>query len=134
MGNIVPDALLQAGISVERHGAHFAPATPDAEWLPIVGEPGWLVLTHNKKQRYTPLERDAVMRSHVGLFVLVGHMSHADLAANVVRTMGRIVAFREKHEPPFIAKVYRAAERSMSGRPGRVTLWLSREEWLRMKR
>lgn len=41
------DALLGAGIRFVAHHQHFAPDTPDTEWLGVAGREGWLVLTRD---------------------------------------------------------------------------------------
>jgi hypothetical protein len=128
LGKIVPNALEQAGVRVERHDSHFPPTTPDVAWLAAVGERGWIALTHNRRLRYVAVERDMVMRARVALFCLIGDVPHQELAANVVRTLDRIIAFREAHSPPFIAKVYRPSPRG-SVKPGHVTLDLSLSQW-----
>jgi hypothetical protein len=42
---LVAQALREAGAQVEIHQAHFAPDSPDIEWLPEVSQRGWVVLT-----------------------------------------------------------------------------------------
>lgn len=130
LGNIVPDALIQAGYSVERHDAYFPNNTPDHVWLPVVAHHGWLALTRDKGIRRIHLERDTAMRAGLALFVLIGRMPHPELAKNLVTTVPRIIRFREKHETPFIARVHRPeAKYSVGSRPGIVEMALSEAEW-----
>ena len=123
-------AILKAGgLTVERHIDHFAHDTPDDVWLAEVGRRGWTALTHDKRIRYKPNERDAVMRHRVGLLVIVGAAPFADLARAFLVTLPSVEHFLENQKPPFIAKVYRpssndAAQRGES--PGRVELWYPR--------
>ena len=49
---IVADALRQAGAEVHVHGDHFPPDARDEEWLRVVGQRGWIVLTKDKMIRY----------------------------------------------------------------------------------
>lgn len=86
LGKQVPTVLQKAGLTVERFDDHFAPITPDIEWLRKVGQNGWYVLTHDKKIQYRPHEQEAVMDAGVGLFVLIGKASHDD---HVTPPMGR---------------------------------------------
>lgn len=73
------------------------------------------------------------MREGVPLFFLIGHLTHAQLAANLVLTMPKIVSFLEKHEPPFMARVHRPDGLSNLGRKaGRVELALTKELWEQM--
>lgn len=131
LGRAIPDALRNAGVRVERLEDHFSADAPDTEWFPFVGQQGWLVLTHNKKQGRIKLERDAAMRAGLALFFLIGHLPHDQLATNAVRTISKIIQFRRRNQPPFIAKVYRPAKKEIGKGPGRVTLYLSYDEWQR---
>jgi hypothetical protein len=128
---ILPAILRNAGFQIERHVDHFAPDAPDAEWIPAVGARGWYVLTRDQRIRYVRAERDAVMRAHVGMFVMVGKASHQELALNVVNTKSAIEAFALEHPAPFIARIYRPSPPSAVslGKPGRVELWLDRGSW-----
>ena len=131
LGHIVPNALRQAGFKVERHADHFATDSVDADWLSEVGNRDWVALTHNWRQRYVASERDAVMRSRLALFLLIGHASHDELAANLVRTMPRVLRFLAKTDPPFIAKIYRPNTiANPDPDPGSVKMVLSLEEWI----
>jgi len=111
---------------VERHRDHFAPDTPDIDWLEAVSRQGWIAVTHDGRTRYKPNELAAVRRFRVPLLVVVGAAPHRDLADAFVATLPRIERFLAKHQPPFIAKVYRPspAETARRIRPaGRIELW-----------
>lgn len=57
---------------------------------------------------------------------MVGKAPTAELARNVVNTLGRIEDFIATHTPPFIAKVYKpttADSASAADAPGRIELW-----------
>lgn len=129
LGKRFPAQLRADGISVEAHHDHFAPSAPDAEWLTTVADRGWFVLSHDQRIRYRPNERDAVMRGGVGLFILVGKRTTAELASNVVQTIERIHEFIDAHPRPFIAKVYCPPADEIGRRVGSVRLWLDEEEW-----
>lgn len=74
------------------------------------------------------------MRGGLALFFLIGKR-HQDLVRNLVVTMPRIIAFREKNNPPFIAKVHRPpAKFPLGSRPGIVEMALTEAEWLKMLR
>ena len=66
--------LRAAGLDVERHADHFAPAAPDEEWLAVAGAQGWLAITHDARIRYKPNELAAVKRNRVALLVVVGDL------------------------------------------------------------
>jgi len=127
----VPDALEQAGYRVERHSAHFPPGALDPDFIPVIGQHAdWIALTHDSRQRYNPDERDAVMRSGVPLFIHMGQLPHPELAASFVLLAPRLIRFREKHAPPFIAKAYRPEQKSpYRVVPGAIKMVLTLAEW-----
>ncbi len=129
LGKRFPSELRAAGISVEAHHQHFAPAAHDALWLGTAADRGWFVLSHDQRIRYRPNERDAVMRGRVGLFILIGKRTTTELASNFVRTLDRIYEFIDAHPRPFIAKVYCPPAEDIGRRVGSVKLWLDREDW-----
>jgi PIN domain-containing protein len=126
LGRRFPEILRTGGLTVERHADHFEPDTPDETWLEEIGKRGWIALTHDRRIRYKPNERDAVMRHGVGLLVIVGAAPYPDLAQAFLATLPRIEHFLAQHNPPFIAKVYRpspAETAKESTAPGRIELW-----------
>jgi hypothetical protein len=83
-----------------------------------------------------PPESQHIMTSGLAAFILIGR-NHEQIARNLVATIRSVIAFREKHEPPFIAKVYQPdsgarehARRSGGTARGRVEMSLSHAEWL----
>jgi hypothetical protein len=129
LGKRFGEILRSHGLKVERHHDHFAPDTPDEVWLEQVGKRGWIALTHDRRIRYKPNERDAVMRHGVGLLVIVGAAPFPELAGSFVATLPRIEQFLVRHKPPFIAKVYRPSPAEIKQRDdaaGRVELWYPR--------
>jgi hypothetical protein len=123
LGKLFPNALRNAGLSVERHADHFAQDCPDPDWLRVVGKRGWIAVTHDGRIRYKPNELAAVMEHTVALLVMIGKAPHAELAQGFVNTRERILRFVEQHTPPYIAKVYRPSTSELSPAPGRIELW-----------
>jgi len=125
LGREFPRILRDAGLRVERHDDHFGPLTRDEEWLAEVGRRGWIAVSHNNRIRYTPNERAAVVAHRVALLIVVGKPVMPELAAGFVATAERIRRFVLRHEPPYIAKVYRPVASSLGrGRKaGEVKLW-----------
>jgi hypothetical protein len=126
LGKRFGEILKAGGLTVERHADHFAPDTADEVWLAEVGKRGWIALTHDRRIRYKPNERDAVMRHGVALLVIVGSAPFPELAQAFVATLPRIEQFLAANQAPFIAKVYRPApDETARGLTvlGRVELW-----------
>lgn len=94
------------GAVVEVHSDHFPHDIPDAEWLPVVGEREWVVLTNDKRIRYRRIERDALLAAGIRAFVLtVGHLSIAAATATWERHLRKIERLAVSTPAPFIAHV-----------------------------
>ena len=105
----MPDALRRAGETVEVHDDHFRPDAPDAEWLSVVGQRGWVVLTKDDRIRFRAIEQHAMLRSSVAAFILTaGGVSGPEMAAIFVKALPKIRRFIAKYTPPFIASVTRS--------------------------
>lgn len=129
LGKRFPEILSAAGLQVERHADHFTHDCPDTVWLEEIGQHGWVAITHDSRIRYKPNELAAVIKHRVALLVMVGHAPYPQLAHSFVATKDRILGFLERHNPPFIAKVYRppATEATINpDTPGSVKLWYPR--------
>lgn len=111
--------LREAGLTVESHDAKFPIDALDVDWLPIVGERGWIVLTKDANIDRRPLERMAVARSGVCLFILASqNLSGNDMIDILTKAIVPIQNLVRKHPAPFIAKIYRDS---------RVEIWRDRE-------
>lgn len=111
----VPEALRAVGAIVEVHGDHFAPETADVDWLPVVSEKGWVVLTKDEKIGSTPIEVEAIARASARIFILVsGNLSRQQMVDLFVEALERINKFTQGNQAPFIAKIYK---------DGKIQLW-----------
>lgn len=129
-----PGALRAAGIVVHAHADHFAQRTPDAEWLPVVAERGWVVLTNDRKIRSRMLEVRAVMTSSARVLALVGgSLTAAEHARNFLNTFVKIEALIAGQPAPWIARLYRPnpVEGVAQGKPGSVKLVITLDDWER---
>lgn len=109
---------------IEHHGDHFEQNTPDIEWLSIVGERGWVVLTKDKAIAKNQLELMAIARAEVKVFILAsGNLTRQEMAALLVDVLEKLKKFAQGNQAPFIAKVYQ-------GR--RVELWKNRAQLLKL--
>lgn len=117
------NALLTAGAEVEHHGDHFAPNTPDTNWLPVVGDRGWVVLTKDQAIGSNGLELRAIADANVKVFSLVsGNLTRQQMADLFVNVLEKLEKFTHGNQPPFIAKIYK---------DGRVTIWRNRTQLLK---
>lgn len=84
-----------------------SPGAKDAEWLPVAGRHGWLVLMRDKRVRSRPGERRALLKSNVRAFVLTtaGNYSRWRTLDLLVRRWTDIEEVAATGEPPYIYAV-----------------------------
>jgi hypothetical protein len=104
----VPKALRELGYQVEIHDDHFPSDAPDADWIPVVAQKGWLILSKDEKIAYRTLESQAVARYRAQMFILVsGNLSGDAMAIAFQRAAKSMHRFAMEQPAPFIAKVYK---------------------------
>jgi PIN domain-containing protein len=108
-GKVVAHALRATGAKVEVHDAHFAIDSPDVEWLPVVGQREWVLISKDKRIRRNHLERAALLHAGVRAFFLTsGNLGGAEMAKVLLRQLGRLERLARDEEAPFIAIVTRS--------------------------
>jgi hypothetical protein len=104
----VPEKLRNAGILVEIHDEHFGQGTQDVDWLPEIGKKGWVVLTKDDRISRNKLERIAVARAQIKMFILISQgLKGEEMAEIFIKAIDKMEKFVLKHPAPFIAKVSR---------------------------
>lgn len=93
------------GLKVEALVNHFPSTAPDTEWLPFVGERGWIAITQDQL-RSAPEEQEALLLHGVKTFVLIGTASHGELAEIFLANIKKIIRLIEEHEEAFLAKIH----------------------------
>ena len=84
----------------------FTSGTPDEEWLPYVGNKGYILFTKDQRIRRRPLEKALIMEYKVGAFYLMGKtMSRWNYIRQIVRAWDKIEKLVEKEYPPFAYQV-----------------------------
>ncbi len=115
LGKSVGIALQAIGKQVEFHNDHFAPDSPDTEWLPIISQRGWIVLTKDENIGRNILEVQAIADNKARVFILVsGNLSTQGMINIFVDAIEKIEKIVKGNSAPFIAKVYKDS---------RVTIW-----------
>jgi hypothetical protein len=104
----VPAALRDFGAKIEVHADWFAPDAPDVEWLPIVSQKGWIVITKDERIGRNPLELMAIAEFHARVFIFVsGNLKRQQMADALVHAVTKMIKISQSNKAPFIAKVYR---------------------------
>ena len=108
-GKIV-EALRRLDIAIEVHDDHFDNNAQDVDWLPEIGKRGWVVLTKDTSISKNYLERIAVARAQVKMFMLASQsLPGTEMTEIFIKAVNRMQQFNRKYPAPFIAKIYRDA-------------------------
>ena len=100
VGSHVPRALRLLRVDATWHLEHFAPTAPDAEWLPVVGSRGWVVVTHDRRLLLNPTERRAIYDARVGCFILHGGGASRWEKMRILSAAWPMMAYVMENEPP----------------------------------
>lgn len=115
----IVETLQPTGIHIEIHDTHFDKGAQDVDWLPEVGKRGWVVLTKDANIGKHTLERIAVTRAQIKMFVLASQsLSGTDMAAIFLEAIVAMQEFVREHPAPFIAKIYR---------DGKILMWKDKQ-------
>lgn len=106
MGRAVGRRLEEEGIRVELHDDHFSQGTPDAKWLPVVGQRGWIVLTKDTRIRYRPNEKHALLAAGVRAFAFTsGSLSGTEMSEAIVKALPRMLKLLAARSSAFVARI-----------------------------
>lgn len=109
LGKKLADTLRNVGAEVQIHDDNFSQDINDEDWLRIVGERNWVVLTKDKKIATRPLELLAVAQGNVRLFAFVdGDVPGVVVAQAFVNALQNMQGFIRGNPAPFIAKVHQS--------------------------
>lgn len=111
MGRTIGRRLEAEGLRIELHDDHFSQGTPDAEWLPVVGQRGWIVLTKDTRIRYRPNEKQALLAAGVRAFVFAsGSLSGAEMSEAIVKALPKMLKLLTAHRRAFVARITAASD------------------------
>lgn len=85
---------------------HFPDDTPDADWLPYVGQNELVLVTRDIRIRWNPSEIAAFKTHNVGAFFLGGKQrSRCELIQQLVRNWPQMKELARKTRRPFMFRV-----------------------------
>ncbi len=103
---IIAEKLREAGLTVEVHDDHFSPDTEDTEWLEVVGNRGWAVLTKDRRFRSRLPELIAMIRAETHIFVLrEKKLNGRQQAAAFVTAAPKMIDAIQQEAPPLLATI-----------------------------
>ena len=102
---LIRDSLKQMGARVQTHRDHFVEDADDVDWLPVIAQRGWVILS---KDQYNWLEVRAIKNAKGRAFLLVrGELQGHEQAAIISKALPEMLRILDVTTPPFIAKIYR---------------------------
>jgi predicted nuclease of predicted toxin-antitoxin system len=110
----VPDAIravLEGGERVEHLDDHFPQNAKDDEWIPVVGQRGWIILTKDSNLRRNPLEIAAMKSAETAVFIFANGNAKSDqVAAGLRIALPRIRRATRRFAVPVLGRVNLAGE------------------------
>ena len=113
-------ALRERGYRVEWLLDHFEMDARDVEWLPIVSQRGWVILSADKAMKARPVEFEALLRSGARMFVLARGDYTGQAVINIISThLDKIIAHVEANPGPYIVSLSTKGFRVVHPRPSK---------------
>ena len=98
--------LRQEGHVAHVHNDTFESGTPDVEWLPKVGDRGWIPITKDKHIRKRELELSALRHERVKTFVLTAASLKGEDQARVLKdALPAMLRLLRRRAAAFVARV-----------------------------
>ena len=105
-GRLLAAALEAAGFEARLARAEFPPGTRDIDWLPVVGQRGWIVLTKDRHIRRRELEIQALVSARARAFVLTAaDLTGPQQAAVFIRALPKILRICHASKGPLVGAV-----------------------------
>jgi hypothetical protein len=115
-----PGRLREAGLTVEIHkDQSFNSDADDPEWLPIIGQRGWLTITSDRAIRSRQIEIVAPLRSGAPSFVLTaGSATAIQNAEAFLKALNDVRGCVASLDHPFVAQITSAGVLSVIATKG----------------
>jgi hypothetical protein len=108
---LVRDDVLYSG----GPGCPIAPGDKDRKWVPIVGHEDWIVIMRDKRIRWRPRERQALLDARLRVFLLnrAGNYTRWRVIDLLVRRWAEIESKAEAEPGPYVYSVTHAGLRQI---------------------
>jgi len=102
-GTGIPKALWLVGYDTHNFVELGWSGKKDVEWLPWVGQNGWLLFSYNKKQLEVPTEWNAIVENKVGVVYLTsGEEFASKVLLLLLKKWETLEALSDEIERPFV--------------------------------
>jgi hypothetical protein len=100
------EAIEERGIVCEKHLDHFASGSEDTEWLPVIAQRGWCLLTTDARIRSNFIEKEAVRTNGVRMFYFSrNNLAGREMGIAIRRALPQMEQLVQSQAPPFTASI-----------------------------
>jgi hypothetical protein len=102
----VIEAIEARGIACEKHLDHFPAGTEDTNWLPVIAQRGWCLITTDARIRTNLLEKEAMRANGVRMFYFSrNNLAGSEMGNALRRALPEMERLVETRSPPFTASI-----------------------------
>src|SRR5882757_2966290 len=99
-------AIEERSIVCEKHLDHFPPGCEDTDWLPVIAQRGWSLITTDARIRTNLLEKEAVRANGVRMFYFSrNNLAGSDMGKALRRALPQMESLLNTQPPPFTASI-----------------------------
>ena len=111
LGRLVPNTLIKAGVPIKMYADCFRSGIDDTEWIPLVVERGWVILTKDPAIGRRISEQAVLAQAGAKVFAFRSGQVKSEIVIEAfIKAYPKMLEIAETTEPPFIAKVYKSGE------------------------
>ncbi|MGQ0723474.1 MAG: hypothetical protein ACT4PE_18145 [Candidatus Eiseniibacteriota bacterium] len=115
LGKGVAKRLASSGFRVTSQGEDIPLGLSDVDLFEIAAKRGLVVLSKDLRTRDRPVERAAIVRCKLAVFQLArGNLTGEEMAVAFIKAKTRIRRFLKREERPFIVRLNRRGEVTVS--------------------
>jgi hypothetical protein len=115
------EALVGAGHIVHRRKDNFPVGTDDVDWIPIVAEKRWVILTRDKSQRKNVSELNVIIISGARQFCLPRKGTGEKMAQITLDALPEIQRLVSRYEDAIVANIHESPNEKVEAK-GKVTI------------
>ena len=105
-GGEVADSLKADGFFVEVHDSHFARDCRDQDWIPVVSQRGWVILSKDPRMMRRCVAWDILVQANAAVFYLLSaRMPASEMVETFHSAMPRMLSLLRTHTRPLICTV-----------------------------
>lgn len=107
----VINAIEERSIVCEKHLDHFAPGSEDTDWLPVIAQRGWSLLTTDARIRANLLEKEAIRINGMRMFYFSrNNLAGVEMGQALKKALPQMESLVQSQMAPFTASINKSGE------------------------